>query len=424
MEIFDVSNPYEPEFVSCVKFPPHFVGFPDTWRVVVSQNYAYVCDSYNGLFVIDVSDVFHPSIVAYYKPNYIKEPQTLSYPLVGLACSNRHVMVCGNMTGLHVLAFEGCVPVSRIRNRPESNSSSVNCDVLFRCKGQVHTVTFCGDTIIAACGNDGLYAISREGQVLHHILTEGIVHDVQSDGEIVVTAEGKKGIALYTHSKQHGFKLEDRMIFKDGNTSAREIVIFGKQNVIAVQLGISEVAFVTILDNKKLEMLHDGVSCGLLYHRHLCRMPHPEGYIGIMPLQGGVAWIAVSENGIKGPLWSLGKVGCSVEEGIAICGNKTILISNRKYAVLDKPSDTEQPSNIKMKKVSGAFLNGMPFVCGNTLILLNRCQGLVECLDITDIYNPKFIQRFWIDGHPEYAVLHQGKIYIACGHAGLFRMDN
>jgi hypothetical protein len=430
MEIFDVSNPYRPEYVSSVKFPPLYVSGFDTWLVTVSGKYAYVSDTYNGLFVVDVSNIGSPSFKGYYRLPIIEKPQpasppslqNLSYPITGIAPANGYILAAGFMTGLHVVKFDECATVPVCANTTYSlqETQISHKDLVFSCNGQVHTVDFCDGAAIIAAGNDGLVAVDANNPqiILHHNKEMSIVHDVQVLGHLVVAAEGQQGVSIYEYSTENGFILKDRYGF--GSDSAREIVLFHTKRIVAVQLACNTIGFLQITPEDQLELIDKLSGLGNLYHRHLCRTPLDEKYIGLTPLTEGFIWYDLSGESPKRTSWAINKQSCPIEEGGAVIGQRTILIQKQNYVVIEKPEDIVNPETLVGVKVNGALLNGQPFVCGSLLLLLNRCDGTVEFINIKDIYNPLFVKRISLPGSPEYAAFHNGKLWVCCGHGGLF----
>lgn len=432
MEIFDVSDAYNPEYVSSIKFPPLYVSGFDTWLVTVSGSFAYVSDTFNGLFVIDISRKSSPAFVGYYRLPLMTEPQqasppslqALSYPVTGIALANGYIMAAGYKTGLHVLRFDECAPVPhRYQTYGIGDAGTDGAPAAFRCEGQVHTVDFCEGTAIVAAGNGGLFAVNANnpGERLHHIQDVPIVHDVQVLDRYVVVAEGLHGVAVYAYSPETGFAFIDRSSF--GASSARQIVLFRQRRIAAVQLSTSAIGFLRIAPDGRLEPLGTVNGMGLNYYRQLCRTPLHERYVGDTPLNGGLIWCEIGDDGPRKTDWFAGKQSCPIEEGAEVRGSSVIVIRKRHYIVLEKPEHTADIEAASKMKVDGAWLKGRPFVCGRMLLLLNRCYGTVEFIDISDIHRPSFVKRITIPGIPEYAVLHNGQYWIACGHAGLIALS-
>lgn len=68
MEVYDLADPTKPEFVSRVKFPPPYDIHHDMWSVTVANGHAFVADTINGVFVVDVRDLQNPKTVGSWQP--------------------------------------------------------------------------------------------------------------------------------------------------------------------------------------------------------------------------------------------------------------------------------------------------------------------------------------------------------------------
>ncbi|MGN1129164.1 MAG: LVIVD repeat-containing protein, partial [Candidatus Flemingiibacterium sp.] len=108
VEIFDITDPTDPEYVSSIKAPPHFGGI-DTWRVFAAGNLCYFTDSMGGLFEIDITDIEHPRFTRRFRLP-VKEKQRMtppSLPLIwgdvtGIAIHGDHLCVAGD-GGVYIL---------------------------------------------------------------------------------------------------------------------------------------------------------------------------------------------------------------------------------------------------------------------------------------------------------------------------------
>ncbi|HML49236.1 MAG TPA: hypothetical protein PKE04_21055, partial [Clostridia bacterium] len=290
MTIFDVSNPREPEFLSEVKLPPLYMGSNDMWGVIVSGTRAYVCDTYNGLFVLDVSDPLAPAFLAHRRlapleglPLTPPSIQRLCHPVAGIAPIRGHILAAGISTGLHLFACEGAEPAKLPEvcfRMPEAIPAPSLPSEVFRCRGQVHAVAFASGDVLAACGDDGLYALHSDAPyaVRHHLLTEGIAHDVQCAGPLVYAAEGQEGLAIYQYGPDSGFTRLGRYRF-EGCPSVRQVLPLPEMGMAAVQLDVSRIAILRVSADGKIEHIKTLPSGGVLYHRHLCRAPYQAALV-------------------------------------------------------------------------------------------------------------------------------------------------
>ena len=143
-----------------------------------------------------------------------------------------------------------------------------------------------------------------------------------------------------------------------------------------------------------------------------------------MPLSNGLCWYNLDTLQPEPADWLPPEEACPFEDGVAIRGNEVFIVRGRRYGVLEEPCRTATqalPENLR--PVPGAQLRGIPYVLENTLVLLNRVTGLVERLDIRDAYKPVLLDAVVLPAHPEFAVSVDGACWVACGHDGLFLLN-
>ena len=430
LTLFDVSNPDAPEYLSEIKFPPLYAGGNDTWLVQASGQYAYVTDTYNGVFVVDLKDLLHPVIVAHFllPPRDEATPlipptiQRLHQPASSIACGLGLLYVAGIESGLHILEFDRAMPPAPpAPAAPDKPCTRVR--QIFCCSGQVHSLVEKDHCLLLACGNDGLYALDCDTlRTLHHLPINGIVHDIILYRDAVCTAEGEQGIATYTFSRKQGFHLRHRCIIP--GDSVRQLVPLERQNRIAAETGVTQVSFLSVDNFYHLTLEKSISSTGMLYHHHLCPTPHPQGFLGAQSLNYGPIWFDCNTLQLTNFNTTELASFCPLEEGIAIQGETIFVIRNRQYGVCSSPE--KMPFSFRhdmLSSIPEARLAGQPFALGNTLVLLNRATGYMERLDVQDIHHPRFLDCMYFHGHPEFSIRLNARDYIACGHEGLWILE-
>ena len=108
LEIYDVSQPARPVFVSRVKFAALYSIFSDMWSARVGGGHCVVADTYNGLFVVDVRDVARPAIVAHAQLPLVPAGDH-SDSVGGVALGEGVIYAAGIYTGLYVVPASGLV---------------------------------------------------------------------------------------------------------------------------------------------------------------------------------------------------------------------------------------------------------------------------------------------------------------------------
>ena len=402
VEIFDVTDPYDPEYVSSIKSPPHFGGI-DSWRVFAGEGFCYFTDSMNGVFELDLTDIRHPRFSKNFRLPVL-ERQNPTPPSIQL---RRHAITGATLIdGFVCAAGETGVTIARgVVGELSKPSAKLNFPERPGRAGQYHSFAKLGGRLFIAAGDDGIIVRDKSGE--NKFATRGACLDIIAKNGLIVTAENGEGIAVYSPDLTELSRLETEPL-----RPVREIVDCGKY--IAAQLGSTFVQALELTGNA-LSKVGEPLSVGLLYHRHIAR--HPAGeYPVTLSLSGGPA-LLLKENGFARTEFSLRAETCPIEEGADGFKGGLILIFNAKYWYLDDPTSiTNLPAPIPCP---GARLKGQPFVCENKLALLNRVNGVVEIIDITDPKAPVFERRIETHTHPEFAAELDGKTYIACGHGGL-----
>ena len=429
LTLYDVSVPDAPEYLSEVKFPPFF-GDVDTWRVTASGAYAYVADTHNGVFAVDISDPLTPVIAGHYQlpPETGGKdcPPTLQpshAAAMGIACANGRLLAAGTDGGLHVLDFAPARPAVPCA-APEVPCPAAKAEKVFSCDGQVHSFVHQAGHLLLACGDDGLYALPDGdcSRPAFHAATRGIAHDAVWMNGYLFVAEGDQGVSSWAFSRDAGFRPAAR--WNQPGRCARQLVPIPGRGLLAVQLEIARVGFLEVRSDGAMAFIKEVPVKGMLYHRHLSRAVHPGGYLAAMPLSCGLVWIDTETLEPAPSDWCPATEACPFEEGTAIDEERVWVIRARRCGYFRDPALTAEASAPeRLKPVAGAQLRGMPFMADrHTMILLNRITGVVERLNVSDADAPVFLDRTVLPAHPEFAASAAGACLIACGHEGLYRI--
>ena len=414
IEIFDITRPELPVRLSGLKTPPSYSG-PDTWLVYTDGKECIFTDSISGVFVISLENLLSPYFKGYYRLKPLQQ-QSMKMPslqirtgaVTGAASVKGYLCIASMEEGVQVL--EKCLSDFV---QPDTTVLLTNT-VLEQVKGQLHSfvqIEECGKRVFCACGDAGIEILKADGSLLGRFDTEGICCDLCEKEGFLITAQGRKGIIVYEVTDD---TLQKVCVCDVGGNVRQVVAVPGG---ICCVIGCSQVAFLEF-SSGKLTMRHQKISTGLLYHRHLARTMAGE-YIVAQSLTHGPTLISI-KNWDWAEVIKYGQVTCAFEEGACGYGDKLIFIKDSQYACLADPKQLNE--TIPWQRVEGAVLKGNPFVIDDRLVLLNRCTGLVECLDISDPYHPKYINRKETLKYVEFCGKINGKIYIACGYGGLLKL--
>ncbi len=456
MEIYDISDPENPQFVSRVKVDKNYTEFNHMWTVTVSGNYAYLAHSYIGLFVYDVSDPASPKNVA-----RVSVPNDTDWPVQasigGIAIVDDYIYAAGMYTDLFVVAAPGLAEVvaddnkgdmyidgHALENKPEYKTAyTIQAEMdapefkVYKPQGQVYSVAFKDDRAFATCGSDGIHIIEMGKQLkkVRKYATDGFAMDIKIRDDTVYVAEGEGGLSIW---KLAG---DDRMDFigryKAYGKPVRHVVVPGKGRYAVLQAGSRWLQIADVSDPQDLRLVladspesgkgmisgkqigdgpgGNGAVSGLIDERYTCCFWHITG----------IYWYDIY--GSEKPVYSgfCQHQRINLSSGIAFTHNKAILTRNKGYVMLDYKYGGNLDDLVHYYVGGGVNINGKPAIYGNTMFVTDRINGTVMAIDITDIAKPHLIKNFKIDGNPDLVVVcgNGKKAAIPAGYQGLLIFD-
>ncbi len=463
LEIFDVTDRKNPVFLSRIKAPPLFMGGTDTWDVTVAGRYAFLSDAWNGLFVINVVDLKNPHFEGYKRlglfnqTRYLRQPsvQQLCNPVNGLAVIKDRIMAVSAFGGgLHVIEADGMATLPEkisqsddlaetAGKRASQNMAWIDKpfirtkqyvgNVVFRSAGQVHSVLFHDNKIIAAAGGDGLYVLDQDSgnaahddlyNVVAHIPTAGFAMDLKTDGRYFYLAEGTEGLSIWIYENNSmklvsGCRPGDRY-----EKSARQVIVYKDAGIAGLHLGSGSAAFINISDPLKPEVISVFTGHGMMYYKTMCEGTLKGRYAAVAPLSQFTYWYDLRDGLARVPGFQ--RDLCPVEEGIALDGDRYLTVYRGKYYILDdimapKPNESEMIT--VYKDGEELYINGWPRIIGNRLFLINRMSGLITEIDISDVRKPVYLDSFVLPENPENVLSDGSSLWIPFGHGGLLKLD-
>lgn len=421
LEIFDVASPERPQWLGRVKLPGFYAIGQDMWSVEVSGTRAYVADTYNGAFVIDVTDARHPVVVAQRRLDPPREGQLPSF-VGGMAAGHGYLYVAGGASDLHVVAAPDLVaPPQREADRAptigpaEAQPGDELC--IDRCPGQIHAVALKGDTALVAAGSEGirLLRLRPSVELLARQATEGFALDVKCVGDRVFLAEGQGGLSVWQIEGSHGLKLLRR--YRKPRLSVQQVVVPpGRYGLIHVGPATVEVVDLadparirSVLQEKHLGLLYgDQITDGLVDGRYASAFWHVTGYW----------WIDLAGPGGPRSTGINFASRFSAQDGAAVLGDRLLVINRGKYFLLGR-EERRPLEEIPQWGVAGHRLSGKPTLDGARLYLCNRFTGDVTALDIGDLAHPKLLAKLELAGNPARAVPDGDRLLIPAGYQGL-----
>jgi hypothetical protein len=435
LEIFDIGTPAQPRFLARVKMPARYRIFMDMWGVKVSGRYAFVHDTYNGMFVVDVSDPSHPRFAGHRRlpdvpakgEGYIPADGAVPSPAAGLAVGRGFVYVAGGYSDLHVLAAPGIaspVPVDPDKPPAIPPLERPAPDPRFRAfqpGGQIHDVVPWGKhpdgtaRLLLPAGNAGLHvARFRNGvEVLATQRAEDIVYGAAVAGDTVYVAEGMGGLSIWRGAG----KLELVGRYRVPRQSVKQVVVDpkGRYAMLHVGLNLLEIVDVSRPETPK-KVMEDG-RLGLFYRRAIVPSTDSLGGVVTWGHDGLFTYDVTSGTPPRGPSFEY-PFGIPARCGAVRYRDGWLVTYSGKYFLL-RPGEKRSPGQVGLIGIQGHELWGKPTLSGNTLFLSDPYGGRVSAVDITAVTEPRMIGEIEISEHPGFVVPLDGVALIPAGYQGL-----
>ena len=425
LDLFDVSNPREPRLLSRVKFPRVYCIYNDMWCARVAGDYCIAADTWNGLFVVNVKDPSHASIVAHAQLPKLPDKDQCD-PVAGIALAKDVIYAAGIYTGLYVVPAPGLSsPVVPEKDtppvlKPRPAKAEPHPDFLtYRTGGQISSLDLQGDVAWLSCGHSGIHAVKltdKEIKPLTSHMGKDDVSYVNLCGDLLYAAENKAGMAIYKIGKDYSLKEIGRLEMK--GLGVKQIVVPEPGNYGLMHCGGAVAYVVDLRDKTNPKMvLRDG-QVGLFYGDQFVDKLYEGRYLLAHWHRSGPGWYDIS--GDK-PVLSHNTPSTkkySWTDGAGVYGDDLLITKRGKLKVL-KSHEKRNADELPSYEVKGRYLRGVPTVNGNKLVLASRHMQTVDVLDISDIINPKHKHQYKLSGHPGVCKFWKNKLLIPGAYQGL-----
>lgn len=438
LEIFDIANPAAPRWLSRIKTPPRYRIFMDMWGVKISGHHAYLADTYNGIFVIDVSDPSHPRFVAHRQlsevaalgEGYVAAEGKVPSPVTNLAVGKGFIYVSGGYSDLHVVAAPGLAspldsepdkpPVVRAVGRPQSDPRYR----IFQPGGQVHEITPFGQgrageaQFVISAGNGGLKVVSFDKSasrmnIAAEYPTEGIAFGASTASETLYVAEGMGGLSIWRGDG----KLARIGRYRVPEQSVKQVLVDPKGRYALLHVGLNRLEIVDVTNPPAPKRILDDAHLGLFYRRPLSATMDASGGL----VNWGIDGLFLYDlSGAQPPGRASYRYpfGISGRNGCTRYRDGWLVMFGGKYFVL-RPGEQRSPQEVGLVGLAGRELWGKPTLSGNTLFVADNFAGRVMALDVADIARPTLLGELELPEHPGYIVEHNGHALIPGGYQGL-----
>lgn len=420
LEIFKITNPARPTFVSRIKCPRFYRIGMDMWSVKIGGDYAFVADTYNGIFVVDIKNPRKPTFAAHRRLPSVGRTK-LPGVVGGLAFAKDYIYVAGASTDLHVVEAKGLTqPTEKESDEapkiPKFKQRKDKRFRIYRADGQVRGVDFMGNTAVLACGSDGIHVLQvwPKFKRLNRYETQGFAMAVAVCGKHVYVAEERGGLSIWRRSAKGALEFHSR--YKPRNRIVRDVIVPppGKYAVLQIDLAILDILDVSNPTRPKRVFRDKGH--GFVYH--IGERLLDGKVLCVLWQLGGLRWYDLyggDEPGFTGDRYAH-RVG---GDGTVLVGDQWLLVY-RGGLVTIGPDEDRAPTELKVRKLGGHRLKGKPRFFDGKLYLSQRTSGDIKIVDVSDIEKAKLVEQFNVPGNPGKLVAHNGALVIPNGYEGLW----
>ena len=428
LEILSLSDPAAPRSIARVKFPAGYDIHNDMWSVTIANAHAFVADTHNGVFVLDVRQPSQPRFTGHWKPPTSESGKRPNF-VGGLCPGDGYIYVACGQSDLHVVAAPDMARAPSPRRTHAAAippRPAVKPGLPYRrysCRGQIYSVDFAGETAIAACGVDGVHAlrISPDFELRSERATNGKATDVCVSGDRIYVAEGDAGLGIY--QLQQSGTLRELGRYRASSGGIRQVEAPGSSPFVIAQVGIHKIHIIDVSDASKPRRVLEDQNPGLLYGDQLMRGILDGRYTCAFWHVSGLHWYDLQADG--GPARSgdnfPGRIGSG--NGLIEFQNQTLAATRGGYHLLQR-GEQRAMTELPLRRIGNRRANlGKPEIDGNRLYLADRQSGIVTIVDIAEPAQPGLIEQFELPGNPARPVIHNGTLVIADGYHGLLVFD-
>ena len=430
VEIFDVTDPWNPVFQSRVSFDRVFSGNNDYWtpRPCSDGKYVICADTVNGLYVVDSSDPKNPETISRVHMTN-KKGKAVAVNSVAIAKGAVYA-ACWNSYGLVVLDCPEAFPNVIEKGELPKNASyrfpyTTAADSRFvawkpESGAPVRAVAAKDDIVFVACSYGGLAILrkAKDGSLVK--IGQGTMQfagDVKVRGKRLYVAEGLEGLGVYQIGKKGSLKEVSRFndFKKDGPLAHCVWVYVPNDDWVLASTRDMGYYYISMKHFPQLEFVaKKGDNPG--WDRYPCLEPDSRGMLPAVRPYQGVAWVdlntlpikEIMDNGFRPTLFD------------GVCrykGDSFITVDRGKLYIYTASEIGKKKAGIDMqdKRFRGAPL----WDGGNKLALTLRIGAMIRMFDISNDKEPKLLWTEKTTGYPEMSIFWNGKLAVPCGYQGL-----
>ncbi len=430
VEIFDLTDPQSPAFISRVGFDRVFSRYNDYWspRTCSDGKYIICADTVNGLYVVDSSHPQHPETVS--RVRFLSaEGKDMAVNSVAVARGVVFAAVWDHF-GLMALECPDAYPDIREKGVLPKNASyrfpyKTPKDSHFRAwkpnrGAPVRSVAAKDDLLFAACSFGGLAVLQKSACGKITRIARGpmpFAEDVKVRGDRLYVAEGLDGLAVYEIGKKGSLKelARFRDFAADGPMAYCMWVYVPNDQWVVASTRYNGNYYINMEDFPDLRF-EAQIGDGPGWDKFAADAADSRGWYPTTLYTRGMYWVNLNGRPLQDTLDKTLRL--SLYDGVCKYKDDSFLTVSKGKMYICSAKDIGRPKEPVV--LGDEYFRGIPAWDGNTRLSLTcRINREIRMMDLSDGQHPKLVWMEKTSGYPETATYWQGKLAVPCGYQGL-----
>ena len=436
MEIWDVSSPENPTFISRIEFDVFYKSGTDCWlpRPSGDGKTVFCGDVFNGMYVVDVTDEYAPEIIEHWQPAS-NTPDNKKVAVSSVALGNGVVYVATTGDGLVAIKCEKALPCTRDRGVSPTNwkarynyttTTSRYATWKPSARGAVHAVAAWKDAFFVACGDAGLSVIKvdrssgKANPSTHSTLNLEFAGGVAVRGNRLYVAQGEEGIGVYSIADGPVLTriatIKEELSSKDTQRYSCWVSAPNDNYVVnANRYGGYQFIAVGGTEQKPTFTYRNSKSQNLNYAKYISEEVC-KGNLLPYATRDGLFWIDLSSKNSAPVSDMISGIKSEIVGGVTNFKNGSALITRDKNLLIVESGATTISSTVG----TNDNYKGIPrWDGGNYVLLTNHIGQKFSKLDMSSTSSPRVLHSETVKCNPEPGIIVDGKAYVPCGYQGL-----
>ena len=435
VEIWDVSNPENPVFISRVEFDIFYISGADWWLVRPSGDgkTLFCGDVFNGLYVVDITNERNPKIIHHWEP-LGNSPSNKKNAVNSIALADGVAYVSVGNEGLYLMESSRAKSSRRDRGTPPVNLSAryrydTPSDSHFNAwvpdrRGAVKGAAAYGDALFVGCGDAGLYTVKKNssGKLYSTArLDIPFAGGVAIQGDKLYVARGHEGLGVYRIGAD--LSLTQIELLKTQLNPSRPADQFSywvsapndKYVVNGCRKSGYQFLAITGSSAKPTYTFRRQYALNVSYNRYISEKTSSDGFLAYAT-RSGLAWINLNNTSAVAAPEVREDLKNNLTEGATLYRDNKFLLTRSHSLCTIAPGGSEI---IQTSEANPAFAGIPRWESGYDVLVCNFVNRFVSKIDTRNFASPSLTFTESTVGYPEPGIFWNGKCVVPCGYQGL-----